>query len=247
MYMQYCAQNSCSDCDGRLVTRQRSVLMTESRLQLALSSGLTVTGWTFDSRCHAELICAHSLEPEKVMTLLIVYSVLWCTNLCNGATFCNKLALLQWLHAQSCPWAATAVLNCASARGSVAMLEWLLAMTPSWSSDAKQAMLAYAGCHSNLAAAQWLRAHGAVWPKSFTAEIAQAETKLTLCWDVSVVRWALACGSGWLAWRCADYAADNYEIYFEQQATELLEWAHANGCPCTCGHVQQQQQQQQQQ
>jgi hypothetical protein len=44
--------------------------MTESRLQLALSSGLTVTGWTFSSWHKADLICRYSLEPEAVMTLL---------------------------------------------------------------------------------------------------------------------------------------------------------------------------------
>jgi hypothetical protein len=63
---------------------------------------------------------------------------------------------------------------------------------------------------------------------------------------VSAVQWALACGSGWADWKCEDYAVDRYQrMHFKQQATELLEWAHANGCPCTCGHLQQQQQQQQ--
>jgi hypothetical protein len=45
-YMQYCAQNSSSEFDVKLATRHRSVLITESRLQLALSNGLTVEGWT---------------------------------------------------------------------------------------------------------------------------------------------------------------------------------------------------------
>jgi glycerophosphoryl diester phosphodiesterase len=119
--------------------------MTESRLQLALSSGLSVKDWTFDNVPRAALICLHSLEPDKVMTLLRVHDV---------------------------PWS----------------------------------------------------------------------------WSVSAVQWALACGSGWLRWKCEDYTADNYTtVQRKQQATELQEWAHANGCPCTCGPVQQQQQQQQQQ
>jgi hypothetical protein len=102
-YMQYCVHNSTSELDGKLVTRLRSVLMTESRLQLALSSGLTVEGWTFDKQPQAELICKHSLEPEKVMTLLRAHGVPWSTMLCTGAAILSKLALLQWLHFNSCP------------------------------------------------------------------------------------------------------------------------------------------------
>jgi hypothetical protein len=48
-YIQYCVHNSKSELDGKLMTRHRSVLMTESRLQLALRSGLVVTTWTFDT------------------------------------------------------------------------------------------------------------------------------------------------------------------------------------------------------
>jgi hypothetical protein len=102
-YMQYCAKNK-SKRSKQFATRQRSVLMTESRLQLALSSGLTVTGWTFSSWHQADLICHYSLEPEAVMTLLRDHGAPWSTMLCNAAASCNKLALLQWLHAHSCPW-----------------------------------------------------------------------------------------------------------------------------------------------
>eukprot|EP00953_Heterococcus_sp_UTEX-ZZ885_P040419 20662-Heterococcus_DN1.PRE.3 len=245
-YIQYCAQSSSAEVNKKLVTSHRNVFVTESRLQLALNSGLTVEGRTFDSWSRADLICYHSCEPEKVMTLLRVHGVPWSTDLCNSAAFNNKLALLQWLHAHSCPWQAESVLRNASAGGSIAMLGWLVTVTPPWSSDTKQTMLTIAANYSRLAAVQWLAAQGALRSDSFSHELGYK--KLRVCWTVLAVQWALAQGSGWLDWKCEDYAADKYGlINLQQQAVELLEWAHANGCPCTCGHLQQQQQQQQQQ
>jgi hypothetical protein len=131
--------------------------------------------------------------------------------------------------------------------GSVAMLNWLWSIISPGSSDVsklQQAMFYAAACRSNMPAAQWLRAQGAVWPTPSCAVAKYGSNPVSMCWSVSAVQWALSCGSGWLDWKSEDYTADKYEVArFNIQATELLEWAHANGCPCTCGHVQQQQQQ----
>jgi hypothetical protein len=245
-YLQYCAKHK-SKHKKQCVTRQRSVLMTESRLKLALSSGLTVTDWRFDTVQKAELICKLSLELEKVMALLRVHVVPWSTKLCEGAARYNKLEQLRWLRANSCPWKAERVLRYASMHGAVAMLQWLLTVTAPWSPDIKRAMLHAAACHNTISVVQWLRAPGAVWPKSFCWIEVYRGIRVRKCWKLPAVQWALASGSGWLHWRCENYAAEKYEdVHYKQQAAELLEWAHANGCPCTCGHAQQQQQQQQQ-
>jgi hypothetical protein len=103
-------------------------------------------------------------------------------------------------------------------------------------------LLSRAGCHGELPAMQWLIDHGAMWPDVF-----YDDSDVKQCWSVLVVQWALAHGSGWRKWKYEDYADDDDYYYedekFAQRATELLDWAHTNGCPCTCGHVQQQQQQ----
>eukprot|EP00953_Heterococcus_sp_UTEX-ZZ885_P028971 15434-Heterococcus_DN1.PRE.1 len=132
--------------------------------------------------------------------------------------------------------------------GSVAMLEWLQTATTPWYVNTKMRLLSSSGLCGNLPAAKWLRAQGADWPPAFVSGV-QDEAGATLgCWRVSVVQWALASGSGWLDWKCEDYAADKYRhIKLKLQAEDVLVWGHANGCPCTCGYVQQQQQQQQQQ
>jgi hypothetical protein len=104
-------------------------------------------------------------------------------------------------------------------------------------------MLNHAGWNSKLAAMNWLRARGAQWPQKFTGQFTAAGTGATVhqCWSASAVQWAIANGSGWLDWHCEDYAASHFSTFVAKQARDVLEWAHANGCPCTCGHVQQQQ------
>jgi hypothetical protein len=242
-YLRHCVKNKTSTLrsktEGNFVTRYSSVLMTESRLQPALSSGLTVKDWSFSKWRGAA--CRYSLEPEKVITLLRAMGVPWSEELCTLAAWSGKLALLQWLHSHSCPWVEWAVLMFTCVHGSVAQLEWLMTVTAPWSFEVKNKMLRSAGVHGNLQLMQGLIAHGAVWPKSFLNDAG------SVCWQLPAVQWALTQGSGWLNWQCEDYldvVEENLDDgKFAQRATELLEWAHANGCPCTFGQVQQQQQQ----
>jgi hypothetical protein len=136
------------------------------------------------------------------------------------------------------------VLHNASKSGSVAMLEWLLTVTAPWTDSIKLDMLHRAAWYDKLEAVQWLRAHGAQWPTGFAAQYVSCNKTIKQCWSLAAVQWAVASGSGWLHWECQEYAAAKYRYASDKkQATELLDWAHANGCPCTCGHQQQQQQQ----
>jgi hypothetical protein len=243
-YMQYCAQNSSSDYDTKFVTRHRSVLMSASRLQLAINNSLKESSWTFDKWSHAELMCKHSLEPQQVMTLLRLHGVPWSTKLCDVAIRYCKLSLLQWLHANSCPWHELDVLMRASRVGCLEVLEWLLAVTPHWSADVRNNMLNRAGWSDSPAAVKWLVAQGAEWPEAFIGSYVYHGTTIHQCWSLSAVQWAITSGSGWLDWHCEDYSEAKFiSLYAKKHAADVLNWAHANGCPCTCEQQQQQQQQ----
>jgi hypothetical protein len=245
-YLQYCALNSTSKQDEVFATRHRSALVRERTLRVALTSGLSVKGWTMDKESCTELIC-HSSEPEKVMTLLRVHGVPWDWRLCRRAAERGSLRFLQWLRSTSCPWKEAAVLHNACKSGNVAMLQWLLTATAPWTDTVKQEMLQRAAWYDRLAAVQWLKAHGAQWPANFGGQYKVRDEQVQQCWSLSAVQWAIASGSGWLQWKCEGYHADQYRYKSDKkQATDVLKWAHANGCPCTCGHHQQQQQQQQQ-
>jgi hypothetical protein len=229
-HLQYCAQNSTCERNKKLVTRQGSVLMSASRLQLAISSGLEVSRWTFKRWSQAEVLCKHSLEPQQVMALLRLHGVPWATELCEVAAHYCKLSLLQWLRASSCPWQNEHVLMQASRGGSVAVLEWLQTVVAPWSAAVKSQMLNTAGWSDKLEAAKWLRAQGADWPEAFASSHVHHGITIQQCWSLSAVQWAIASGSGWRRWRCGDYA--------KEYAATVLVWAHANGCPCTCEHQQ---------
>jgi hypothetical protein len=50
------------------------------------------------------------------------------------------------------------------------------------------------------------------------------------------LQWAIASGSGWRFWQCEHFAPKRYaSAHMQHQAAAALDWAHANGCPCSCG------------
>jgi hypothetical protein len=97
------------------------------------------------------------------------------------------------------------------------------------------------GWKGNLAAVQWLIAQGARWPLTFGHYLHPITgAAVPQCWSLSTVQWAVASGSGWLDRKCDDYALAKFtQEEFKTNAADVLNWAHANGCPCTCGHQQQ--------
>jgi hypothetical protein len=194
---------------------------------------------------YASLICLHSQEPERVATVLRLHGVPWDNAMFRQAAYLGNLALLHWLHSNGCQWDQGNILANASRGGSVAMLQWLVSVTAPWSERAMTGMLNAAACCDRLAAAQLLRARGAPWPDAFASDYEDTiYGVIKQCWSLTLVQWAVASGSDWREWKCEDSDADKYRLPNQkQQATDVLQWAHANGCPCTCGQQQQQQQQ----
>eukprot|EP00953_Heterococcus_sp_UTEX-ZZ885_P003354 2338-Heterococcus_DN1.PRE.9 len=240
-YMQYCAQSTSSEQYKKFVTRYRNTIITESRLLHAKLNGFRITDLVITQDKYADLVCRHSLEPEQVITILRLHGVLWDNVICRDAAFYGRLGLLQWLRRSDCQWDVHDVLFNASRCGSVPMLQWLVGVTKPWPESTKAEMLVNAASCDKLAAAQWLRARGAAWPDAFASEYEDtAAGTVNQCCGLSEVQWAVASGSGWLDWKCEDYAVVKYHDEIDRkQAADVLQWAHANGCPCTCGHQQQ--------
>eukprot|EP00953_Heterococcus_sp_UTEX-ZZ885_P003353 2338-Heterococcus_DN1.PRE.8 len=214
-YMQYCAQSKSSGQDKKFVTRHRSTIITESRLLHAKFNGFCIKErFDLTEEDYARLICKHSVEPEQVITVLRVHGVPWGDAICSAAAYCNRLSLLKWLHCNDCEWDELDVLKEASSSGSVPMLQWLVSVTKPWSQSTKTAMLDIAASFDKLSAAKWLRANGAAWPNAFATEHDYYRTTKE-CWSLSAVQCAMACGSGWLDWKCQDYAANKWRHYMQ--------------------------------
>jgi hypothetical protein len=254
---RYMQLKNCSFSDARLLsgirtnTRHRSALMSLSRLQYSKACGLSVTDMDLRKDAYAEAICQQSLEPLAVVTELRLHGAAWNETLCSHAAYNGELQLLKWLRNYGCPWNEEHVLVNASSSGSVQLLEWLRTATVVWSEKMQTKMLNQAGHYGRMEAAQWLRSCGAVWPQSFTSAVQFGANSddltsriFTSSWTLPLVQWAITSDSGWRTWRCEDYNEQNlmwHSRVTRQNATAVLKWAHANGCPWTCGHQQQQQ------
>eukprot|EP00953_Heterococcus_sp_UTEX-ZZ885_P010062 5881-Heterococcus_DN1.PRE.2 len=95
--------------------------------------------------------------------------------------------------------------------------------TAPWSEVTLQRMLSAAAIALRLPAVKWVHQQGAAW-RSFVSVDWIGGEYIPVCWPVADV-----------SWRCQKLAAEQFTIEKEQlRAAQLLQWAHANGCPCTC-------------
>jgi hypothetical protein len=156
IYMEFCV----SVVEPVHTTVKRNALVTESRLLLALSCGLTVAGWAFEKKMLAEYICRHSAQPEQVVALLREQGLRWSVTLTTEAAYFGKLDFLQWLCRNYCPWHVDSVLINGSCSNAVTLLEWLYAIAEPWSSETKQSMLERAIACNQLDTVEWLQQHG---------------------------------------------------------------------------------------
>eukprot|EP00953_Heterococcus_sp_UTEX-ZZ885_P008670 5174-Heterococcus_DN1.PRE.8 len=119
-----------------------------------------------------------------------------------------------------------------------------------WDDQQLSLHLWYAGVDDELDVVKWLHEQGAGWPTGFYN---LKDVSNSHCWSLRCVQWALATGSTWLVWRCQDLAPEHYHCNSggtehsadhsddtcspkcdRKYAAELFQWAHENGCPCTC-------------
>jgi hypothetical protein len=162
-----------------------------------------------------------------------------------------RFELLKWLVRCGCPLDLHYTLANLEDYEILGYWKQLRSISEPWPTEELNRLLLDAGaCSCQLDVAMWLREQGAQWPKSFCDT---AAVMGSLCWPVSCVQWALANGSTWLEWRCQDLAPEHFDCHSvgsehsdescnrkycgKQHAVELFQWAHENGCPCTCSET----------
>jgi hypothetical protein len=123
-------------------------------MQFLHAQGLLFDGTT--------MLCAVVKGSLAVCEFLRSVQCPWNKGCCNAALSYGHEHVLHWLLTHSCPNKANELLRRAGANGSIASIALLAASAhPSWRASALRLMLQYAGGHSHLEAAQWLRAQGA--------------------------------------------------------------------------------------
>jgi hypothetical protein len=256
-YMKLCGSTAAgADSTGvarELYTLHTNTVISESRLQLALDNGLAVQQLNLTHPVLVMTIFCRSFEPKKVLTLARLYGSAWseCTPACAAAA--TKYDMLMWLLKCGCPLDLVGMLEEANnSRYGLDHLKTLRAITGPWPAKELAIMLWCAGRHDELDTVKWLCEQAAAWPKSYCKT---ATGQWSECWSLRCVQWALANGSAFLEWRCQDLVAHQYYCKLgvddhtddtdtckahncsRKNAIELCQWAHENGCPCTCGDV----------
>jgi hypothetical protein len=146
----------------------------------------------------------------------------------------SQFAALQYLiEDANCPWISERVRSGVLRTASGQQLQWLRqADAAVWTPAVLSDMLCKAGTHSNIEAAEWLRAQGAAWPASF---LCSGEHGKMVCWGVEMIQWALARGCLWGSWSqfSCQMLSDSSEGEADHRALQdTIMWAHAAGCPC---------------
>jgi hypothetical protein len=220
---------------SKLRTGLASAVTTAGRFQMALNDKLTVAQLRPGLFGHS--VAQLSLDPIAVFALAKQYDLRWHVQHCLWAVLNNRLELLQWLRRRGCPWSVDHIFTKLSShrRVDVDLLKWLQTRTGPWGAPRKANLLRAAVRTENFPAAEWLREQGAAWPKSFQT------SRYWVTWTQQMVQYALQHGALWGDWKCQKYSPAALERMCslnQQRVKELLDWAHANGCPCTCGQAQ---------
>jgi hypothetical protein len=146
-YLRHCVLNGRSKRTRKFVTRHHSVLVRETRLQLALQSRLRASSINFDKKNNAVYVVKHSIEPQAVIAKATSNGAAWSERLPACAAAAGNLQLLIWLRSRGCPWKSREVVVLAARSGSVAMLQHLRSAlcSHSWSQDRVEKMFEEAG------------------------------------------------------------------------------------------------------
>jgi hypothetical protein len=247
-YMQLCAQTVKSK-NKRFNTSLASIVATAARLQLALDNGFTIEQLQEGEERLAVAFAEQSLEPIKVITLARLYGMQWNESLPQQAAIYQNFELLKWLRKCGCPWDLGEIIDNACDSDDLEHMKQVRAVTGPWPAAQLTNMMWSAGWYDQLEFVQWWHEQGAAWPKSFAVVRTAPSAD---CWSFRCVQWAVANGSTWRAWRCQNLAAELYYCMCEgtahsddtcypncnkKKAAELFQWAHENGCPCTCNEV----------
>jgi hypothetical protein len=251
-YITLCKQ-AAKKRQRKLHTLHMNTVVTASRLQVALDSGLTIQKLQQNVSDYSleDAIIEQSLEPIAVLTLARVYGLQWTAKLPNLAAEYKQYDLLIWLVKCGCTLDLQQIMDFASEDDELEHMKRLHAITGPWRvhEETCTLMMNYAGLIGSINTLQWWRDLGVAWPTSFY-RVSDPSRSMHDCWSLNCMQWAIANGSTWLVWRCQDLApymyscigsgcaehSDDtcYDSCNRKGAAELFKWAHENGCPCTC-------------
>eukprot|EP00611_Tribonema_gayanum_P019741 TRINITY_DN3479_c0_g1_i1.p1 TRINITY_DN3479_c0_g1~~TRINITY_DN3479_c0_g1_i1.p1 ORF type:complete len:218 (-),score=36.19 TRINITY_DN3479_c0_g1_i1:283-936(-) len=129
----------------------------------------------------------------------------------------GHLEVLQWAHANGCPWSEE-VCSAAAEGGHLELLQWARANDCPWS----KRVCSGAASGGHLELLQWAHANGCPWDQEVCSAAAAGG-------HLEVLQWARANGCPWSESACYDALGDGH--------CDVLRWALANGAPHDHGRL----------
>ena len=198
-----------SDTDPIVLARLRAV--NRAMRDAVDATGLRVKEWTPEEA--AERGCLDTLK-HKLQTGRLNECTVYESSVCEYAAKEGQLEVLQWAHANGCPWNE---MTCAFAagKGKLEAIQWLHANGCPWAESTCQ----WAADGGHLEVLQWLRTNGCPWNEETCSNAA-------FCGQLGVLQWAHANGCPWDWQHCVSrckFGADS-----ESDHLDVLAWLNEN-------------------
>jgi Ankyrin repeats (3 copies) len=152
----------------------------------ASSGNVEMTAWVKQQpgvTCRRRAMAAAAAQGHTaVCEFLHAEGCPWDSSACSSAARNNHVDTLRWLREHDCFWNSDQSLIHAAEAGSVQVLAYMLEQGVVIDAASLTHLLSAAGAFNQLAAAQWLRQQGAVWPSVLRYSGRGAWTGGSLAW-----------------------------------------------------------------
>jgi hypothetical protein len=194
------------------MTLYSSVFASPSRVHYAHESGMKC------SRVSYQYAAGRHATVTTIITARDVgmdYSAATMT----GVADCNTLPVMQFLHAQGCPWDET-VTSAAAARSDLEILRWASEHGCDWN---ERAILSEAASSGNVELTAWVKQQPGVVCNEDAMDAAAQKGHTAVC------EYLRAQQCPWSAQTCFGAAASGH--------VHTLRWLHEHGCPWNAVHT----------
>lgn len=198
------------------------------------------------------LAAAHN--QIEVLRWLPAHGFEWDEQVALAAAAFGEVGTIDFLFENGCPFIGERFVACCVQQERLDALQWCydilrLRVPHVWTEANLQKWLLLAGTYDSICIAEFLRAHGAVWPDigqrfgtlidsyNISSKCEFQKVIVRCIWSVTFLAWAIAGGctlGTWTSTTCARLIKETDWDDADRPHLEVLAWAHSHDSPCIC-------------